>query len=131
MLILNPIIHGFTTTPARSLSCFGRHRIAKSSTPLLNSDDTDGWKAGGVYGDLDRLEQAITVANAEQNLLHTERLQLLDHYAKARRPVGDDVSKFVVTPLECRDVFMLLIFNIPLLTNSKRQKHDVIILSIF
>ena len=57
------------------------------------------WEDADPYLDLDRLEYAINLANAEQNLQHVERLETLDYMAKQRRLLFPDVGKFVVAPL--------------------------------
>jgi hypothetical protein len=62
-------------------------------------NDDVKWKVGDVYGDLDRLERAIDFSNAEQNLKQAERMEMLQHFADARRPLFPAVSKFVLAPL--------------------------------
>lgn len=64
-----------------------------------NSDGSSAWKVGDVYKDLDRLERAINFANAEQNLKQVERMELLQHFSSARRPLFPDMRKFIITPL--------------------------------
>jgi hypothetical protein len=54
---------------------------------------------GNVYDDLQRLEQAIAMANAEQNLLAQERLELLDNFAAQRRLLFPDLVRHVLLPL--------------------------------
>ena len=65
----------------------------------------EGWEVGNVYDDLDALETAINMSNAEQNLKQAERLEMLNHFARSRRPLFSDVQEFVITPL----VFALVI----------------------
>lgn len=57
------------------------------------------WQVGdNVYQDLDRLEQAIAFANADQDLQHQNRLETLNYVAQQRRPVPQDWVQKVVGP---------------------------------
>jgi hypothetical protein len=48
---------------------------------------------------LDVLEQTINFANAEQNLKHTERIEMMDYCARQRRPLIPDFRNFILAPL--------------------------------
>jgi hypothetical protein len=74
-----------------------------SSTTISSSRSTSlqegfEWEAGDVYQDLDRLEQAINLSNAPQNLAHAERIEMMDNFAQQRRPIAPDLEKFVLDP---------------------------------
>lgn len=71
----------------------------KISPRLFSSKNDDGWEAGDVYRDLDALEYAINLANAEENLQQAERLETLDYCAKQRREIYPDLNRFVCFPL--------------------------------
>jgi hypothetical protein len=65
------------------------------SSPFIDGE----WKVGDVYDDLARLEQGIILANAEQDLQHQERIEILDGMAEERRPLSPDVQKFLIAPM--------------------------------
>jgi hypothetical protein len=117
-LLLWDVSRGFIVPDPQTPYCFlGSDRCRKRSIPVATSEslqrtkcyagfksnpfDDGEWKAGNVYEDLDRLEQAINLENAEQNLLHHERIEVLDHMAKERRPLFPDVQKFLIAPMIC------------------------------
>jgi hypothetical protein len=81
-----------------------RERIIQKSSV----SDEVSWKVGNVYEDLDSLEAAINMANAEENLKQVERVEMLQHFAQARRPLLPDVQKFLVAPLALALVFRFL-----------------------
>lgn len=56
------------------------------------------WECGDVYKDLDRLEQAINFTNAEEDLHSKERLEKLQHFAKARHPLFPTLLRFILLP---------------------------------
>lgn len=56
------------------------------------------WEAEDVYQDLDRLEQAINLSNAQQNLAHEERIEMMDTFAQQRRPITPDLRHFILAP---------------------------------
>lgn len=66
------------------------------------------WKVGNVYDDLDRLQQEITISQAEQHLRQVEDRERLDTFAAQRRPIQRDVRRFLLAPLFL-SVFLTLI----------------------
>lgn len=62
------------------------------------SNDDVEWKVGNVYDDLDQLERAITLSNAEQHLRQVEDRERLDTFATNRRPVVRDVRNYILFP---------------------------------
>jgi len=62
-------------------------------------EDNDNWKVGDVYRDLHILEKGIILETADARLQQDERIEMLHHLAKAKRPVLPDVQKFVLAPL--------------------------------
>lgn len=77
-------------------------------TSTTSDDEFDGWKAGDVYQDLEQLERAITLDKADLNLQHTERMEMLQHFATARRPILSDISRYVMAPLVAALFFRVL-----------------------
>lgn len=63
-----------------------------------NNKKNDGWQAGDVEGDFQRLEQAIAFSNAEQNLQHQDRLEALEYHAQQRRSIAADLYRNVLVP---------------------------------
>jgi len=61
-------------------------------------DDLEEWEPSGedVYADLDRLERAIALSNADENLAEWERRENLDYIAEHRRPLLHDVVRYAV-----------------------------------
>jgi hypothetical protein len=104
--------------PLRRESCIqyqSRH-TRTSSAIILRSDQSDSergddWEAGDVYKDLGLLETAINYSNAEPNLVHMERMEKLQHFAKQRRPLIPDIRKFVLTPVALASVLSALLQN--------------------
>jgi hypothetical protein len=68
-----------------------------NSTSFWPSDAP--WKNDDVYRDLERLETAINMSNAEGNLKHLERIEMMQHFARQRRPLYPDVRDFILAPL--------------------------------
>ena len=97
--------------PSRtSLSASANSNIADGKRD--SDDDSEGeWICGNVYKDLDRLEQGINFANAEQNLKRIERMEMLRHFAKARRPLFPDIRKFLIFPLLSALLVRLVLHN--------------------
>jgi hypothetical protein len=80
-----------------------RRLVCLSSTTSSSSRSTSlqegfEWEAGDVYQDLDRLEQAINISNAQQNLAHEERIEMMDTFAQQRRPISPDLKQFIMAP---------------------------------
>jgi hypothetical protein len=73
--------------------------VSYASNTRQDENDEGAWAVGNVYEDLDQLERAINFENAEQNLKQAERMEMLQHFARARRPLFPDVTKFVLAPL--------------------------------
>lgn len=101
-----------------------------------NDDDDDGdfeeWQTGNVYEHLAQLEQAITLANAEQNLLAMERINMLNAIAKQRRLLRLDVLRHVVAPFVLSLWLALLFRYWPLGQNSWTRRwlcHMMLLLS--
>ena len=67
--------------------------------PVNPQEELSMWEDSDPHKDLDRLEYAINLANAEQNLQHAERLETLNYMARQRRLLFPDVAKFLVAPL--------------------------------
>lgn len=103
--------------PLRRKTCIQHQsrRTQSSSALILRSDQSgserDDWEAGDVYKDLDVLETAINYSNADQNLVHMERMETLQHFAKQRRPLIPDVRNFVLTPVALALVLSVLLQN--------------------
>eukprot|EP00980_Cylindrotheca_fusiformis_P003164 scaffold721_cov131-Cylindrotheca_fusiformis.AAC.54 len=89
------------TTPTRSVQKWIR----------LATANQENWEPGDVDRDLILLEQAINFENAEQNLKHFERLEMMDYCAAQRRPVADDFRRFIVVPLTCSLALRVLAKN--------------------
>ena len=111
--------HAFSTTPVASrrtergnfppapnpAHARRMRHVATMERFTIAEDDEDSWQAGDVYRDLELLEQGIRLANADVNLLQTERLDLLRYMAQSRRPLFPDVQRYLILPLS---VAMLL-----------------------
>lgn len=65
----------------------------------FSSQNEADWKVGDVYRDLDALEYAINLENAEENLQQAKRLEMLDYCAQQRREISSDFKRFVCFPL--------------------------------
>ena len=91
--------NGSNTKAEFSIS--GDDSTAEANTKLSPEPEEELhiWEDADPYVDLDRLEYAINLANAEQNLQHVERMETLDYMAKQRHLLFPDVGKFVVAPL--------------------------------
>jgi hypothetical protein len=72
-------------------------------------EEEEIWRTGNVRDDFDKLERAIALSMAEQNLQHQERLDLLDNFARQRRPLRGDVRDHVLLPLLCSFVLTAII----------------------
>ena len=73
--------------------------ITRMRHSMAEDDVGDSWQAGDVYRDLELLEQGIRLANADVNLMQTERLDLLRYMAQSRRPLLPDVQRYLFLPL--------------------------------
>eukprot|EP00592_Proboscia_alata_P026700 CAMPEP_0194449162 /NCGR_PEP_ID=MMETSP0176-20130528/129982_1 /TAXON_ID=216777 /ORGANISM="Proboscia alata, Strain PI-D3" /LENGTH=697 /DNA_ID=CAMNT_0039276239 /DNA_START=253 /DNA_END=2346 /DNA_ORIENTATION=- len=62
------------------------------------SDDVHVWQVGDVENDMQKLRTAIQLSNADVNLAQSERLFMLDTFAKSRRPMLSDLWKFGLEP---------------------------------
>jgi hypothetical protein len=63
---------------------------------LIQDDSIDFvWEVGDVEEDFKALEQVLIQLNAEENLKHVERLEILDAHAAQRRPLLPDTYTFV------------------------------------
>ncbi len=75
------------------------HHSNKRKSALYNkSSNVQEWKAGDWESDLQALESAVALSNAPTDLAQTERLELLDEFARQRRDLIPDVGKYVVRP---------------------------------
>jgi hypothetical protein len=108
IIFIIPGCNGFVNPLTRITPSFNLKRLSGQSTtsnrpfqkPIrLAGSNHEDWKVGDVYRDLDVLEQAINFANAEQNLKHTERIEMMDYCARQRRPLIPDFRKFILAPL--------------------------------
>lgn len=94
-----------------------RHRRYQNQREYEQNNDTnedgdeDYWKAGDVYRDLDRLEQAINFANAEQNLAHQERLETLNFIAEQRRPILPDIVQYIIRPISLSLILTIVLLQ--------------------
>lgn len=70
--------------------------------------DDSPWSPVDVYADLDRLEKAIALSNAEADLDHKERLATLSFMAAQRRPIDRDWNRFVLRTMVVSLVLILL-----------------------
>jgi hypothetical protein len=80
----------------RRLTCLSSTTSSRSRSTSLQEGFE--WQAGYVYQDLDRLEQAINISNAQQNLAHAERIETMDTFAQQRRPIASDLKQFILAP---------------------------------
>jgi hypothetical protein len=84
------------------------------------------WQAGDVEQDFSRLEQAINLANAEQNAQHQERLDTLDYMSRQRRPLSPDLIQFVSKPLVASFVCALLLKSMSQQNIAGRLLHKAL-----
>jgi hypothetical protein len=97
--------------PVSARQLFRRHhrslpppiRVSHQATTTPETNDAEGteetWTAGNVEEDFLNLERAIALSVADQALQQQERLDMLDHFARQRRPLRDDVRNRVLAPL--------------------------------
>jgi hypothetical protein len=97
--------------PVSARQLFRRHhrslpppiRVLQQATTTPETNDAEGteetWTAGNVEEDFRNLERAIALSVADQTLRQQERLDMLDHFARQRRPLRDDVRNHVLAPL--------------------------------
>lgn len=69
-----------------------------SSFDTRPEDYEDDWQAGNVYEDLEKLENAIRIANGEQLYQHRLRIQTLNNMARQRRPLIQDFQRYFLLP---------------------------------
>eukprot|EP00977_Amphora_coffeiformis_P003622 scaffold703_cov168-Amphora_coffeaeformis.AAC.25 len=89
-------------SPPRFTTLYTEGRRRKSAaerhfnkSPLLSTPSFDGWEAGDVDADLDRLEKGILKSRAQDDLSRTVRLECLDYMAQQRKPLSN-LSRRVV-----------------------------------
>lgn len=116
----------FPRSPTRPLPPIRSQVRPSRRRPVLQSSYADNveWEPGDVYKDLERLERAIALQNADQDLAHKERLETLAYLAQHRRPLAQDVKRYAILPLVVSFVITVL-SNVPLAKQLTRFLHAV------
>lgn len=90
---------------------------------VIQDDSVDFiWEVGDVEADFKALEQAIIRDNAEENLRHAERVEILDAHAAQRRPLLPDMYRFISATVIWALLFVAL-KKMVLLRSSSRFAH--------
>ena len=63
------------------------------------ADTGEVWQVGNVDDDFKNLEREIMYSNADQNLLHEERVEALNYFAQQRIPIASVMRKSLMIPL--------------------------------
>ncbi|KAI2506472.1 hypothetical protein MHU86_7987 [Fragilaria crotonensis] len=103
-----------TTTIRKAVGPLHKFRYASAS----NSE----WQARNVYNDLDLLRQSIAKDQADDRLREIQRRQLLNSFAANRRPLFEDVRRFVLLPILSA---LLLTAVAPLNSNFSRIRRSL------
>jgi hypothetical protein len=94
-------LHPITRSNKRYKSSYTVHNENDNNQLENQEAPFQEWEANGssVHEDLDRLERAIAMYHAEQDLLHKERLHRLDDFCHQRRPLFLDIHNHIVGPM--------------------------------
>jgi hypothetical protein len=88
----------------------GSSASSSSHNLELGTDDDEEWQCGkDVHANLDRLEQAIVKTQAEERLLHRERLEELNYHARQWRPVAHEIVQNILEPLQLSTTLCILL----------------------
>jgi hypothetical protein len=97
----------------RSADCFiNQHQVTIRipQKPRLTIAVRNRWTAGDVEGDFERLESAIKLENAEDDLLAKTRLDMMDFLASSRKEVSEKILTIMKGPLLI-SLFLTLTFR--------------------
>lgn len=97
-----------------------RRAPAVGSTDVLFAAYDAEWQVGDVYRDLERLEQAINISNADVNLQYAQRIETLDYFAAQRRPLAADLAHSIGPPLGFSVTLWLWFYWSPLPRTCRR-----------
>lgn len=87
-------LHGTISIHPVTTTTWNRRRLSTSivapttASSASSSSSFDNWQAGDVYADLDRLEKAIQLSQADTGLSQSVRLECLDYAAQQKRPLS-------------------------------------------
>mmetsp|Transcript_32372 Transcript_32372/g.71102 ORF Transcript_32372/g.71102 Transcript_32372/m.71102 type:complete len:733 (-) Transcript_32372:70-2268(-) len=99
-----------------------RHGRLASASTSNDEEDSDGWIVGDVQKDLKLLRDAYAKSRAEDERNEIERMELLDEFARRRRPVSSALIKYIAAPL----LLAVLLKSIATMSSSETARTAVV-----